>query len=178
MKIIFLTLIASSILFSSCEKSTTPTDPIHSEPTKLVLTLTDITDATKSASFTWSDAGSGAAPSIDTIKVTPGKTYRGSVTLFDSKKTDITSTIKNKADEHQFFFTPTNGVAIRMTVGINDKDSMGLPVGLDITVSVLTGAPASGALSVVLGHYDDIKKDGKTLSPESDIDIAFPVKIQ
>ncbi|MBX7154541.1 MAG: hypothetical protein K1X91_06230 [Bacteriodetes bacterium] len=180
MRYTFLTLLTLGLIFSSCEKSSTPSNTEHSEPTKLVITLTDITDASKTSTFSWSDAdgSGGAAPIIDTMKVNAGKTYRGTIKVYDNKNTDITSSIQNEKDAHQFFYQPKDGVAIRMSVGVNDKDSKNLPVGLDITVSVLTGGSASGLLNVVLSHFDGIVKDGTTKSPESDIDIDFPVRIQ
>lgn len=166
--------------FFACEGSTTAPNNQHSEPRKFVLTLTDLSDATKTTTYSWSDAdGSGGnAPTVDTMKLTSGKSYSAKAKVYDSNNNDITSTIESEADQHQFFYQPKDGAATRMTVAVTDKDKNSLPVGLAVTIGVLPGSMVSGALNVVLSHYDEVKKDGSTKSPESDIDIDFPVLIQ
>ncbi|MEZ4696908.1 MAG: hypothetical protein R2832_10875 [Rhodothermales bacterium] len=62
-------------------------------------------------------------------------------------------------------------------MAITDTDENSLPVGLEFTVTVSSGAAATGTLNVVLSHYDDVVKNGTTRSDESDIDIDFPVTI-
>ena len=86
--------------------------------------------------------------------------------------------VEEEADEHQFFYTPSAGIADRISVAIDDTDSNGLPLGLEFTVTVTDGAAATGTMQVVLSHYDEGPKDGVNMSDESDVDVAFPIEIQ
>ena len=123
--------------------------------------------------------GDGRDFMVDTIKLSSGTSYTGSVELTDEiNKEDITEEIKEEGDVHQFFYTVGGAAASQLTVNITDKDENGLPVGLAFTATVADGPATTGTLRVVLGHYDDVVKNGTNLSNETDIDVTFPVEIR
>lgn len=118
---------------------------------------------------------------IDTLRLTAGRTYTGTITAINDLKTpnvNLNEDYLKHAEEHQFFYIASVGAPNRVTFTITDRDKNNLPLGLTFNVAVSTGASVRGTLNVVLGHYDDVKKDGTTRSPETDIDITFPVVIR
>ena len=123
--------------------------------------------------------GDGTNFQIDTITLQSGTTYTGSIDLFDDVNgEDIGEEVAEEDDEHQFFYTPSGGIAGRVTVTITDTDGAGLPVGLAFTLTVSNGGAASGSLNVVLSHFDEEPKNGTDRSDETDVDVTVPVTIQ
>lgn len=177
---------AALILFNSgCEDD--PTDPGNGNPqeliTTVILTLVNQANTNDIVTVTWKDLdGSGGnAPTIDTMFVTAGATYSGSIKFLDESKNppeDITVEVEEEANAHQVFYTSEGGSAGRITITINDVDTNNppLPVGLDYTFAVSAGGAASGTLNVVLSHYDGAKTSAP--SDESDVDIDIEVRIQ
>lgn len=168
-----------TLTFTACD-STEPSDEGPGEEefiTRVVVTLTG-GGQTITANATDPD-GDGANFQIDTINLTAGVTYTGSVELADDiNNEDITEEIEEEDDEHQFFYTAGGGIAGRVTVTVTDQDGNGLPVGLSFTLAVSDGDGASGTLNVVLSHFDDEPKNGTDRSDETDVDVTFPVQIQ
>lgn len=149
-------------------------------PNEVTLTLTS---PQGNATAVWRSATDvkGTATRIDTLVLAAGRTYTGRITAVNNTKTptvDLTAEYKKEADEHQFFYTVTGDAQNRVTFTITDKDGNNLPLGLEFTVATTSGGAARGTLNVVLGHYDDVKKMGTNRSPESDMDINFPVVIR
>ncbi|GJM28816.1 MAG: hypothetical protein DHS20C17_14510 [Cyclobacteriaceae bacterium] len=109
--------------------------------------------------------------------------YSGSIALFNetvSPAEDLTGEVAAEGDEHQFFFQG-NGT-VNITTTYEDQDSNGNPIGLSITMT--TGEPGSGVLTVVLRHLPDKNAAGvgdgdiSNAGGETDISVAFPVEIQ
>ena len=182
-----LALVLFPVIFTACD-STEPDDEGPGDEeliTRVVLTLTG---GGQTVTATANDPdGDGTDFQIDTITLTAGTTYTGSVELADDiNGEDITEEIEDEAEEHQFFYTVGGGVAGRVTVTITDSETdygsneVGddLPVGLAFEIAVTDGGAASGTLRVILSHFDDDPKDGMTMSDETDIDVTFPVNIQ
>jgi hypothetical protein len=174
-------LAALTLIIAACGR-TTPTGPELEEVLPNVVTLT-LNNAQGNATATWRSTSDtkGMATRIDTLILVAGRTYTGSITAVNDTKTptvDLTSEYKKLGNEHQFFYTISGDAQSRLTFTITDKDSNNLPLGLQFNAAVSAGAAARGTLNVVLAHYDDVKKDGKTRSNESDIDINFPVVIR
>lgn len=149
-------------------------------PNEVTLTLTS---PQGNATAVWRSATDvkGTATRIDTLVLAAGRTYTGKITAVNNAKTptvDLTKEYKEKANEHQFFYTVSGDTQNRVTFTITDKDGNNLPLGLEFTVATTSGGAARGTLNVVLGHYDDVKKMGTNRSPESDMDINFPVVIR
>ncbi len=148
----------------------------------MVLTLINTATPGDTVRATWADPdGVGSQPPsrIDTLRLAAGASYAGSLALFnDLKGIEVTPYIRDEGNQHQFFYTPDTAAAGRLTIVTTDKDTKGLPIGLTFTASVGAGEALDGRLNVVLSHFDDAPKDGVKRSPESDIDVDFPVTIR
>jgi hypothetical protein len=187
-KLAVLSAMIILLAFAAC-KEKNPGDPDDGNEQELITTVTlTLTESGASnvatATFKDLDGAGGAAPSIGTLTLKAGSTYTGTIELKDESKNpaeDITAEIEEEAEAHQFFYTPQGALAGRLTVTITDKDSKNLPVGLEFTVAVSAGAAVTGSaansLNVVLSHFDDTPKNGTSRSPETDVEINFPVNI-
>lgn len=177
-------LLSLGVFFSlsSCDKHDHDHDHDHAVPGEMTITFTDTSDVSKKISFKWRDmdGAGGIDPVIDTIKLQSGKFYTCVVSVKDNENKDLTSEILDEGYEHQFFYN-TVSLNENVLIMITDKDKNNLPIGLQFNTRVFPIAPTentkSGVLNVVLSHYDDVKKDGITRSPETDIDVNFPMII-
>lgn len=174
-----------SVMVGGCsdDPSTGPDSPEHEEANKVVLQLTNSANASDviTATFFDADNAGGNPPTIDTLRLTNNASYSGTIRVYHqhgASSEELTGDIERLKDEHQFFFTAKDGIAGRVFITPTDKDSKNLPIGLKFTVVVSNGAPITGKLNVVLGHFDEVAKDGINRSPESDVDIDFPVVVK
>ncbi|MFN3999822.1 hypothetical protein [Algoriphagus sp.] len=126
----------------------------------------------------------GSSPTIQTVTLTKGKTYRMSIELFNSiENEDITKEILEEADEHQFFFLGT--VVTGNILAITYDDPSGERIGLRTKVVVSSSPGTNNAqLRVILRHDLDKSFPGATnpnfanfvqAGGETDLDITFPV---
>jgi hypothetical protein len=178
-----LVLIVSAIfgMTNACRPITDPTNTAE-EVLPNVVTLT-LTSPQGNATAVWRGTTDvkGTASRIDTLILAAGRTYTGAITAVNDTKSptvDLTKEYLEKANEHQFFYTISGDAQSRVTFTITDRDGNNLPLGLAFNVVTTSGGTARGTLNVVLGHYDDVKKMGTNRSPESDMDINFPVVIR
>lgn len=180
-----LSLIALAAVFgiTACEDDPDDHDHDHDQEliTTVTLTLTE-TGTNNTTTVTWQDLDGegGNNPTIGTLSLAAGTSYTGTVSLLNESESpaeNITEEVEEEADEHQFFYSTSGTDAGRIDIQITDTDVNNLPVGLAYTVTVSGTDAGSATLRVVLGHYDDVPKDGTTMSPESDVDIEFPVTI-
>jgi hypothetical protein len=171
----------------SCERR--PTEPELEEvlPNVVTLTLTEAANTSNRVSATWrstANATTTMGVRVDTLVLSAGRNYTGTITAINDLKTpnvDLTAEYRKHADEHQFFYTVSGDAAGRVRFQITDRDGNNLPLGLQYTVAVSTGATVRGTLNVVLSHYDPKdgkRKDGITRSTESDIDINIPLVVR
>ena len=104
--------------------------------------------------------------------------YQGAVRFLNETETpaeEITDEVLEEADEHQVFYTTTEGLNIQTTY--EDQDSQGNPLGLQITLT--TGAASEGSLTVTLRHEPVKPNDGlDSAGGETDISTSFDVSIQ
>jgi len=104
--------------------------------------------------------------------------YQGAVRFLNQTETpaeEITDEVLEEADEHQVFYTTTEGLNIQTTY--EDQDSQGNPLGLQITLT--TGAASEGSLTVTLRHEPLKPNDGlDSAGGETDIATSFDVSIQ
>lgn len=187
MKNIFalIALIASSIFFASCGITEHDHDDNHDHDyaTTVIITLVNQGNTSDTVKAMWKDLDGpgGALPSIiDTLKLKSDITYLGTIELYNESKsprTDISAEILADGYEHQFFYTPSAGIANLIDWTITDKDTNNLPVGLQFEVKTKGESDQTGIINVVLSHYDSMIKDGIRRSLESDIDIDFPIFI-
>jgi hypothetical protein len=166
---------------NACRPINEPTDS-GEEVLPNVVTLT-LTSPQGNSTATWRSATdvNGTATRVDTLVLVAGRTYTGKITAVNDTKNpviDLTEVYRKEGDEHQFFYTVTGAAQNRVTFTITDRDKNNLALGLEFTVSVSAGGAATGVLNVELGHYDDVTKDGVRRSPETDININFPLAIR
>ena len=104
--------------------------------------------------------------------------YQGAVQFLNETEDpaeDITQEVIEEADEHQVFYTISEGLNIQTTY--EDQDSQGNPLGVQITLS--TGLASEGSLTVTLRHEPVKPNDGlESAGGETDISTSFDVSIQ
>jgi hypothetical protein len=164
----------------SCKKNTTA-DPNEEELiTTVRVKLTDKSGgATTIFEFKDPDGEGGAAPTkFDEILLTKGKVYDCTLEILNesvSPADNITTEIIAEANDHQFYYTATDGL---VAVSNLNNDSKGLPLGVTSTWTAanLTG---SGTINITLKHKPGVKAAGDAVSVgETDISLDFKLKIQ
>jgi hypothetical protein len=106
---------------------------------------------------------------------------------------NITDAVEKEGQEHQFFFSFSEGIfsspvgsgniieQVTSTVGsINylDADSGGLPIGINTSWATANNVSSNRPFRVVLKHQPDLKSSTSTsLDGESDMDITFVLNI-
>ncbi len=178
-KIVY-SLLTLSILTFACQKDKNEvTEPITENESELITTLKiSLFDGNTTHVFQFKDPdGEGGANGVtDTIFLDHNKVYTGSLQFLDesnpSDKKDITLEIKEEAGDHLICYQAnTSGLSITTT----DKDENEYPIGLETDWSVST--VGAGNLVIRLRHQPGIK-NGDCDRGETDIEVAFPVKIQ
>ncbi|MCS6807896.1 MAG: hypothetical protein RML40_04265 [Bacteroidota bacterium] len=180
-----LTMLACCGLLSlwgnGCRPINSPTDIAEEVlPNEVTITLTSPQGNVTAVWRSTTDV-KGTPTRIDTLVLAAGRTYTGTIKAVNTTKNppiDLTAEYKKEADKHQFFYTVSGEAQGRVTITITDRDKNNLPVGLEFTVMTTSGGQARGALNVVLGHYDSVRKTGTNRAPESDMDITFPLVIR
>ncbi len=122
------------------------------------------------------DGEGGNAPIIDPVNLSANSAYTltvdGILNETSTRSEDVKAEILAEADNHLFVFKPAGA---NIAVVITDKDSKGLPLGLEAAAT--TSAASSGTLRVILRHQIG-NKDGTEIPGSTDIDTSFPVVIQ
>lgn len=128
---------------------------------------------------------------IDLIK---GTTYVLTIELINGlynpgeEGYDITEEVREEGDEHQFFFswsdgsfsspTGTGNIGTSGSVNYSDEDDGGLPIGLTTSWTTAATTTSGKSFRVVLKHQPDIKSTTSTSNDgESDLDITFSLAI-
>lgn len=183
---ILLTLTLTLLLLPACTEKdpTTPGDDVeHEVITSIELILRDSVTSADIRTAVWRDADGpgGASPTADTLVLAAGRTYIGSIVLLNESvaPTDtLNAEIKEQADQHQFFYSPTGDLVGFVSIERTDRDTNtpALPVGLEFLVRTSSGAALIGGINIVLSHYEGIPKTS-TPGPESDIDITIVTRV-
>ena len=155
--------------------------------TTIAITLTPVGAGTPvSARFQDSDGEGGNPPVVTDLTVAKNTTYDGRIQVLNESVTpavDITKEVKEEAENHQFFYEPSGGIADAIVTYTDREsdygDNIGVdhPVGVTFSIAILQPAPA-GKLRVILSHFDERPKDGQTPSDETDIDVTFDVIVE
>ncbi len=188
---IFLGVIVLPWALSSCGDD----EPIAEENVEEVITNVTLTFSPVGegspvvATFVDADGDGVMMPDISDLSLAANTTYEMAVTLFNSiEGEDITEEIEEEDNEHQFFFSFTDGsfssptgtgnIGGSGTVNYSDMDENNLPVGL--ITSWTTGDASSGTFTVVLKHQPDGQKTATSTSSvgETDVEIEWPLNIQ
>jgi len=155
--------------------------PINEEEviTTVILTLTP--ESGDQVVLTTQDLdGDGPDEPVTTVSgsFSENTVYTGAARFLNETETpaeEITDEVLEEADEHQVFYTTTEGLNITTTY--LDFDSNGNPLGVSITLE--TGEASSGSLTVTLRHEPVKPNDGiDSAGGETDIATSFDVSIQ
>lgn len=173
-------------LIIGCKKDTTKPQDNHEHDESELITTVQLNfsgkgisgnDTTFTFLFDDPDGTGGNKPtSFDTIRFAANKTYTCDLILLDKSKNPvdtISNEVKDEADEHLFFFTPSNKDAL--SVSINDKDSKGRNLGLK--TSWVTTKAINGTVKVKLMHQPGVK-DGTSATGDTDVEVDFPLVIK
>ena len=160
--------LCSIIIFSACKK-----EAVDEQENLNVLKL-----KIGSTTYTWSDidGAGGAAPKIDSIKLTPNGSFAVDVTIQDGSANpvkDFTPEIIAEKDAHLFIYKVTGATVI---VSDLSKDTKGKDFGQ--TATLKTGTASSGTLQILLKHNADKAASDPSKTGETDLDIVFPVVIK
>ena len=124
------------------------------------------------------DGEGGAAPSkFDEITLQKGKIYDCVLEVLNesvSPADNITAEIIKEANDHQFYFSATNGL---VTFNNFNADGKGFPLG---TSSVWTASSnaGTGTLNITLKHKPGAKTANDNINVgETDISLDFKVKV-
>ena len=180
-KILFIALSAIALTISSCVK-----DPEIEDPEEVITTLNyTLTPASGGSAVTLSfqdlDGDGGMDATYTVGDLAANTTYSGSIELLNESETpaeDVTEEIEEEDEEHQFFFSATNGISITY----DDADPNGNPIGLANTLT--TGAAGNAAITVILRHEPDKDASGvadgdiTNAGGETDIEVTFDVTVQ
>jgi hypothetical protein len=170
-----------SIAMIGCSDDDSAPEVINDEEliTTVILTLTP--DSGDQVVLTTVDLdGDGPDEPVTTVvgNFSENTIYDGTVAFLDEsgeEVEDITQEVIEEADEHQVFYTISEGLNIQTTY--EDQDTQGNHLGVQITLS--TGAASEGSLTVTLRHEPVKPNDGlESAGGETDISTSFDVSIQ
>ena len=170
-----------SIAMIGCSDDDTAPEVINDEEliTTVILTLTQ--ESGDQVVLTTVDLdGDGPDEPVTTVvgNFAENTQYQGAVRFLNETETpaeEITEEVLEEADEHQVFYTTTDGLNIETQY--EDEDSQGNPLGLQITLT--TGAASQGSLTVTLRHEPVKPNDGlDSAGGETDITTSFDVTIE
>lgn len=179
-------LLIFSLVFVSCHKE--PKTPIPEQEliTTLKLKLTDTTPPYNSQTFVFRDidGDGGFDPTLDSVIIAAGKTFKASLLLLDERNFPAdtsTNEIKELNTLHQFFYQadPTDLI---FNFSYDDSDDNGKPLGNFFSFST-KNSPATGKLMVILRHEPDknapnvTDNDITNAGGETDIEVHFPVRL-
>ena len=170
-----------SIAMIGCSDDDTAPEVINDEEliTTVILTLTP--DSGDQVVLTTVDLDGDGPDEPETTVVgnfAENTQYTGAVQFLNETEDpaeDITEEVIEEAEEHQVFYTISEGLNITTTyVDFDDNDN---PLGVQITLS--TGAESEGSLTVTLRHEPVKPNDGlESAGGETDITTSIDVTIE
>ncbi len=177
-------LFIATIICISCNDNNP--EPINEEEviTTITATLTPVGGGTQVVLKSQDLDGDGPNPPVITVSgsLDANSTYLGMMELLNETETpaeDITEEVEEEALEHQFFFSTTNNIA---TVGYDDQDSNGNPVGIEFVLT--TSAAGTGNITITLIHEPEKLEPGVSdgditnAGGETDISETFPITVE
>lgn len=172
-----ITLLSLTML-SSCSEDP---QPVNEEEliTTLIVDLTPTSEGDAVQLKFYDEDGEGALDPVITpnlAQLTTGKTYTATLTLKNESVTpadDVTLEIEEEKNDHLFCFA-ISGTDV--TVGYDDEDDHGNPVGLQ-TRWTTGDAGDAGTVTITLRHQPDTKDGSCPGSGDTDIEVSFNVQI-
>lgn len=174
-----------STILLSCSNDDEPIIP-NEEELITTLTLTLVPDGGGTAvvlNFRDIDGDGGNAPEVTTAPLAANTTYNATISLLneiESPPEDITEEVEEEDLDHQFFYS--TAASLDLTIGYQDLDSNGNPVGIE--TGFTSGAVSQGSLTIILRHEPDKNavgvSDGNIANAggETDIEVVFDLTIE
>ena len=186
-------------IFTACEEDeAAPEEEEEMEvitDVKLIFTPTNTLSGLATVEATAQDPDGEGVQELqvkDAINLAANATYTLTFDIKNNLETpgeDIGEEIKEEDDEHQIFFSFTNGAFTNPTgdgnidnasdpVNYNDQDANGNPVGLNTTWTTGT-AQNDGSFVVKLQHQPGVKTSSSTATTgDTDFELTFVLNIQ
>ena len=186
-------------IFTACEEDeAAPEEEEEMEvitDVKLIFTPTNTLSGLATVEATAQDPDGEGVQELqvkDAINLAANTTYTLTFDIKNNLETpgeDIGEEIKEEDDEHQIFFSFTNGAFTNPTgdgnidnasdpVNYNDQDANGNPVGLNTTWTTGT-AQNDGSFVVKLQHQPGVKTSSSTATTgDTDFELTFVLNIQ
>ncbi len=165
-----IAIIAMTTTLNSCK----PEDHSHDGQETITTLKVKLTSLSGTQTFVYKNINGTVTK--DSIKLQQQGVYTAELVLLNETKSpveDITAEIKEKADEHQFFFTQNFS---SLSIDSLDKDKNGKDVGIISTWK--TWHPQTGTLKITLKHLGEDPKTGNIDNGETDMDVVFDVVVQ
>ena len=187
----FYAIALATLAFASCESEDPVMENEEEVITDVTLSFTEL-NATgdpvgTTVSFKASDPQGielGTAPTIETVNLIKGKTYRMEITVSNAiANEDITAEILAEGDEHQFYFLGNAFSSSILSIAYDDPGTELIGLRTKVNVSISTGTNNT-QMQVILRHDLDKSYPGATnpnftnyaqAGGESDLDITFPI---
>tara|TARA_Y100000591_G_scaffold15036_1_gene11353 strand:- start:2724 stop:3338 length:615 start_codon:yes stop_codon:yes gene_type:complete len=186
-------------IFTACEEDeAAPEEEEEMEvitDVKLIFTPTNTLSGLATVEATAQDPDGEGVQELqvkDAINLAANTTYTLTFDIKNNLETpgeDIGEEIKEEDDEHQIFFSFTNGAFTNPTgdgnidnasdpINYNDQDANGNPVGLNTTWTTGT-AQNDGSFVVKLQHQPGVKTSSSTATTgDTDFELTFVLNIQ
>ena len=186
-------------IFTACEEDeAAPEEEEEMEvitDVKLIFTPTNTLSGLATVEATAQDPDGEGVQELevkDAINLAANATYTLTFDIKNNLETpgeDIGEEIKEEDDEHQIFFSFTNGAFTNPTgngnidnasdpVNYNDQDANGNPVGLNTTWTT-GGAQNDGSFTVRLQHQPGVKTSSSSATTgDTDFELTFVLNIQ
>ena len=188
LKLLFLTLLTTAVIVSCSDDDDSP--EIINEEEVITTVILNFDAQGGSADFEVSIAdpdGDGPLSPVSSgnFVLSPGETYNVSARVLNALDPndieDITIEVAEEDDEHQFFYTISQGTGV--TVEYDDQDDDGNPIGID-TIFTVDAAATDGTLIVTLLHEPNKSATGVSAGNpdnaggETDVEAEFDYTVQ
>jgi len=198
---ILLLLAGALTILSGCNNDDPEPENIPELITKASLTFTPA-DGGSAVTVTATDPDGDGVQDIKVdgpINLAKGKQYTLVLKLINGlfkpgdDGYDITLEVEEEGDEHQFFFSFSEGVfsspagmgniknnvsSITGSINYLDEDVNGLPIGISTSWTTADAATTAKSFRVILKHQPGIKSStSSSLDGESDLDITFVLNV-
>lgn len=165
------------LFFSSCDND--DPKPVNEEEVITTVEVTLIPDAggiPVTLKFFDADGEQGNIAPLITVSgpLKTGSTYSGVIELWNetvNPPANITEEVADEADDHLFCFDVSGDVS----VGYEDEDGNGLPIGIITSWTAGEAGPAQVTLS--LRHQAGTKTGDCPGGGESDVEVAFDIDV-
>ncbi|MEC7858486.1 MAG: GTP cyclohydrolase [Bacteroidota bacterium] len=196
---LLLLSLLSLVVFTSCEEDNVVPEEEHEEEiitdVKLVFTPTNTLSGLASVEATAQDPDGEGVQELQvlgSIDLAVNASYTLTYEIMNNEESpgeDIGEEISEEADEHQIFYSFTDGAFTSPTgngnidnasdpVNYNDSDSNGNPIGLS-TAWTTGSSLSSGSFTVRLQHQPDVKTSTSTANTgDTDFELTFVLNIQ